>query len=78
MQLDKNDSPVTHTITYQVKDSAGNVTTAKKTVQVIYNEFPTIKANDFKFTLNEAQNGKITKDALLEKAIASGVLSLLT
>lgn len=75
MQLDKNDSPVTHTITYQVKDSAGNVTTAKKTVQVIYNEFPTIKANDFKFTLNEAQNGKITKDALLEKAIASGVLS---
>ena len=75
MQLDKNDSPVTHTVTYQVKDSAGNVTTAKKTIQVVYNEFPTIKANDFKFTLDDAQAGLVTKDKLLEKAVASGVVS---
>ena len=75
MQLDKNDSPVTHTVTYQVKDSAGNITTAKKTIQVVYNEFPVIKANDFRFKLKEAQDGKITKDALLTKAIASGLIS---
>lgn len=75
MQLDKNDSPVTHTITYQVKDSAGNITTAKETIQVVYNEFPTIKANDFKFTLDDAQAGLVTKDKLLEKAVASGVVS---
>lgn len=75
MQLDKNDSPVTHTVTYQVKDSAGNVTTAKKTIQVVYNEFPVIKANDFKFTLDDAQAGLVTKDKLLGKAVASGVVS---
>lgn len=75
MQLDKNDSPVTHTITYQVKDSAGNITTAKKTIQVVYNEFPVIKANDFRFTLDDAQAGLVTKDKLLEKAVASGVVS---
>lgn len=75
MQLDKNDSPVTHTVTYQVKDSAGNITTAKETIQVVYNEFPTIKANDFKFTLDDAQAGLVTKDKLLEKAVASGVIS---
>lgn len=75
MQLDKNDSPVTHTVTYQVKDSAGNVTTAKKTIQVVYNEFPTIKANDFRFELGEAQAGKITKDVLLAQAITNGIIS---
>lgn len=75
MQLDKNDSPVTHTITYQVKDSAGNVTTAKKTIQVVYNEFPVIKATDFQFELKDAQTGKITKDVLLAQAVTNGIIS---
>ena len=75
MQLDKKDSPVTHTVTYQVKDSAGSITTAKKAIQVVYNEFPVIKANDFRFTLDDAQAGLITKDKLLKKAVASGVIS---
>lgn len=75
MQLDKKDSPVTHTVTYQVKDSAGNITTAKKTIQVVYNEFPTIKATDFQFELKDAQTGKITKDVLLAQAVANGIIS---
>lgn len=75
MQLDKNDSPVTHTVTYQVKDSAGNVVTAKKEIKVIYNEFPEIRVTDFKFELEDAQSGKITKEMLLEKAIENGILS---
>ncbi|MFR5030345.1 MAG: InlB B-repeat-containing protein [Blautia hansenii] len=75
MKLDKNDSPVKHKITYQVKDSAGNVTTATKEVRVIYNEFPEIKAVDQKFTLDEAQNGLITEDALLQDLINAGTLS---
>ena len=75
MQLDKKDSPVTHTITYQVKDSAGNIATAQKTVKVIYNEFPTIKATDFQFELKDAQSGKITEDILLTQAVASGIVS---
>lgn len=75
MKLDKNDSPVKHKITYQVKDSAGNVTTATKEVRVIYNEFPEIKAIDQRYTLNEAQNGFITEDALLQDLIDAGTLS---
>ena len=75
MQLDKKDSPVTHTITYQVKDSAGNIATAQKTVKVIYNEFPSIKATDFQFELKDAQSGKITEDILLTQAVASGIVS---
>lgn len=75
MQLDKKDSPVTHTITYQVKDSAGNISTAQKAVKVIYNEFPTIKATDFQFELKDAQSGKITEDILLTQAVASGIVS---
>ena len=75
MQLDKNDSPVTHTVTYQVTDSAGNITTAKKTIQVVYNEFPVIKATDFQFELKDAQTGKITKDILLAQAVTNGIIS---
>ena len=75
MQLDKNDSPVKHIITYQVKDSAGNVVTAKKEIKVIYNEFPEIRVNDLRYELKYAQAGKITKEELLEKAIESGALS---
>ena len=75
MKLDKNDSPVKHKITYQVKDSAGNVTTATKEVRVIYNEFPEIKAIDQRFYLGDAQNGFITEDVLLKNLIAVGTLS---
>ena len=75
MQLDKNDSPVTHVLHCSVTDSAGNVTKADITVKVKYNEFPTITAQDRYFTLEEAQGGQITKDALLKNAITDGKLS---
>lgn len=75
MQLDKNDSPVTHVLHCTVTDSAGNVAKADITVKVKYNEFPTITAQDRYFTLEEAQGGQITKDALLKNAITDGKLS---
>lgn len=75
MQLDKNDSPVTHVLHCSVTDSAGNMAKADITVKVKYNEFPTITAQDRYFTLEEAQGGQITKDALLKNAITDGKLS---
>lgn len=72
LQLDKNDYEVTHTVTYQVTDSAGNVTTATADIKVRYNEFPTIKAEDRYFTLDEAQDGKITEEALLKDVNTDG------
>ena len=75
MKLDKNDAPVKHKVTYQVTDSAGNVTTVTKEVKVLYNEFPEIVANNQRFTLEKAQAGEITEDALLKDLIASGELS---
>lgn len=75
MQLDKNDSPVTHVLHCSVTDSAGNVAKADITVKVKYNEFPTITAQDRYFTLEESQGGQITKDALLKNAITDGKLS---
>lgn len=75
MQLDKNDSPVTHVLHCSVTDSAGNVAKVDITVKVKYNEFPTITAQDRYFTLEEAQGGQITKDALLKNAITDGKLS---
>ena len=75
MQLDKNDSPVTHVLHCSVTDSVGNVAKADITVKVKYNEFPTITAQDRYFTLEEAQGGQITKDALLKNAITDGKLS---
>lgn len=75
MQLDKNDSPVTHVLHCSVTDSAGNVAKADITVKVKYNEFPTITAQDRYFTLEEAQGGQITKDALLKNAITDRKLS---
>lgn len=74
MELDKNQSPVKHKVTFEVTDSAGNVTTATQTVSVKYNEFPQIKANDRYFTLDEAQSGVITDKVLREEAIQSGDL----
>lgn len=75
MQLDKNDSPVTHVLHCSVTDSAGNVAKADITVKVKYNEFPTIDARDRYFTLEEAQSGQITEKALLQDAITDGKLS---
>lgn len=75
MKLDKNDAPVKHKVTYQVTDSAGNVTTVTKEVKVLYNEFPEIVANDQYYSLEKAQAGVITEDALLKDLIASGQLS---
>ena len=75
MKLDKNDAPVKHKVTYQVTDSAGNVTTVTKEVKVLYNEFPEIVANDQRFSLEDAQDGVITEDALLKDLIESGQLS---
>lgn len=75
MQLDKNDSPVTHVLHCSVTDSGENVAKADITVKVKYNEFPTITAQDRYFTLEEAQGGQITKDVLLKNAITDGKLS---
>lgn len=75
MKLDKNDSPIKHKVTYQVTDSSGNKTTATKEVRVIYNEFPEIVASDKYYSLEKAQNGMITEDALLKDLIKSGQLS---
>ena len=61
MKLDKNDAPVKHKVTYQVTDSAGNVTTVTKEVKVLYNQFPEIVANDQRFSLEDAQDGVITE-----------------
>lgn len=70
LQLDKDDSPVTHTIIYAVTDSAGNTTEFEWKIEVVYNEFPEIEAEDYYFTLGEAVEGKITKAELLKKVRA--------
>ena len=72
LQLAKEDKQVYHTVTYQVTDSAGNVTTATAEIEVRYNEFPTITAEDRYFTLDEAKAGKITADALLNDTNVDG------
>lgn len=72
LQLDKDDSPVTHKVTYQVTDSAGNAVEKVANVKVKYNEFPVIEAEDRYFTLEEAQNGVITEELLLKGALDSG------
>ena len=51
LQLDKKDSPVTHKVVYQVKDSIGNITEESCKVKIKYNEFPVIEAQDRYFTL---------------------------
>ena len=74
LQLDKKDSPVIHKITYEVEDRVGNVTQAIADVKIKYNEFPLISAEERYFTLEEATQGKITEDALLKDAAATGKL----
>lgn len=75
MQLDKEDSPVTHKATYTVTDSAGETTTFERSINVIYNEPPEISGKTkYFFSLEEAQNGKITKKALLDDLLDEGTL----
>ena len=70
LQMDKEDSPVSHKITYEVTDSFGNTTSLDCTIKVKYNEFPEIKGEDRYFTLEEAQAGAITAEELLSRARA--------
>ena len=75
MQLDKEDSPVTHKITYEVTDSAGNTSQSVADIKVLYNEFPKIEGNTKHFiSLEDARAGKITKDTFLDELIAAGTL----
>ena len=71
MQIDADDSPVSHTITYAVTDSTGNEAILEWTVKVKYNEAPEIQAEDRYFTLQEAQDGLITEELLLSDITAS-------
>lgn len=71
MQMEK-DAVVHHKITYQATDSVGNVTTQIGEAIVVYNQFPTITAEDRYFTLKEAQAGVITEEALLDSQISEG------
>ncbi|OUQ46255.1 hypothetical protein B5E64_05715 [Drancourtella sp. An12] len=72
LQLAKEDKKAVHTVTYQVTDSVGNVTTATAQIEVRYNEFPTITSEDRYFTLDEAKAGKITANALLNDTNVDG------
>lgn len=69
-QIDKEDKSVTHKIWYEVTDKDGNTSELEWKVTVKYNEYPEIKAKDYQFTIREAQDGRITKEALLKKARA--------
>lgn len=71
MQMREN-AEVHHKVTYQATDSAGNVTTAVGDVIVMYNQFPTLKAQERWFTLKEAQAGVITEKELLDDQITQG------
>ena len=73
LKLEK-DKTVTHKVTYEVTDSAGNTTQAVGEVYVKYNQFPTITAEDRYFTLEEANAGKITAEAILNNPLANGLL----
>lgn len=72
MQLDKNDSPVKHKITYEVTNSDGKVGTYTQIVNVKYNEFPVINTEDRAYRLTDAKNGLITEDSLLKDSLESG------
>lgn len=76
MQMAEEDSPVVHKITYNVTDSFGNKTSYVWTVNVRYNEFPEIQAEDRYFTLEEARGGTVTKKTLLEDAVKEGRITV--
>lgn len=72
LQLDEKDSPVTHEVTYRVRDSFEHEVSMVRKVKVKYNQFPVIEAQDRYFTLAEAQRGEITEELLLHKAVEEG------
>lgn len=74
--MDKEDSPVTHLITYAVADAFGNTTECEWAVKVKYNEFPIIETEDRYFTLEEAQKGVISEEVLIKEALDSGKLKV--
>lgn len=74
--MDKDDSPVTHQITYAISDTFGNTTECEWTVKVKYNEFPVIQTEDRYFTLEEAQQGMISEELLLQEALNSQKLKV--
>lgn len=72
LQMEKEDSPAVHLITYAVTDSMGAETVLECAVKVRYNEFPAIEAADRYFTLEEAQEGNITEAELVKYGLKSG------
>ena len=72
-QLAEEDSPVTHTVTFEVRDSAGNAVTATRQVIVKYDNYPEIQAEDRYFSLDEARNGLITEAELRSCLTASDI-----
>ena len=75
LQMDKEDSPVIHKITYEVTDSEGNTSTLEWIVKVKYNEYPEITGtNEYCFTLSEIKSGAITEKAFLEDLVSNGAL----
>ena len=71
LELEK-DKTVTHKVTYEVTDSVGNTTQAVGEVYVKYNQFPEIAAEDRYFTLEEANAGMITAEAILNQPLSDG------
>lgn len=74
LQLDKEDSPVIHYVTYAVTDSTGNEALLRWPVKVLYNEYPTLEAEDRYFTLEEAKSGMITEETLLTIPLREGTI----
>lgn len=72
-QFAEEDSPVTHTVTFEVRDSAGNAVTATRQVIVKYNNYPEIQAEDRYFSLDEARKGLITEAELRSRLTASDI-----
>ena len=69
MELPKENSPAEHRICYYVEDENQAGTSLECTIRVHYNEFPEIETEDRYFTLEEAKNGVITQEELLEHAL---------
>lgn len=68
----KKDEIITHKVTYEVTDSAGNTTTAELPVKVRYNYPPEIDAPEVYYYFKEdANSGKIDESELLKNALAT-------
>lgn len=69
MQMEK-DAQVTHTIKYEVTDSAGNTTEYTCKVNVKYNNAPVFKDVTLYYSLEEAKGGAINRQEVFEKVRA--------